>query len=211
MRLYYRCCRFLCQVVCLLDFRGRVFGVRNVPRRGGVLLVCNHQSYLDPVVATLALPREGNYMARDTLFANRLFRRLIESLNAFAIRRSAADVGAIKETLRRLWAGKVVVTFPEGTRTEDGRVGAFHPGIAAVAKRAKAAVVPVLIDGAFEAWPRRARWPRPHRIVVVYGQALEAETLAQMEAEAVVAEVWGRLVRMQRELRGRLGRSEHEN
>ena len=82
MRAWYRFCRIVCQGVFTGFFRGRVFGCRNVPRTGGVLLVCNHQSYLDPVLATAALPRECHYMARDTLFRNAFFRRLIESLTS---------------------------------------------------------------------------------------------------------------------------------
>ena len=82
MRPYYRFCRFWCQWFCLLFFRVRVFGRQNIPDRGGVLLVCNHQSFFDPVLVTMALHREGNYMARDTLFRNPWFRVLIKSLNA---------------------------------------------------------------------------------------------------------------------------------
>ena len=59
MRPWYAFCRFWCQVTFLFFFRGRVFGRRHVPRTGGVLLVCNHQSYLDPVLAGLSLPREA--------------------------------------------------------------------------------------------------------------------------------------------------------
>src|SRR5258706_10400934 len=96
MRLYYRACQILAQFVFTAYFRGRVFGVENVPLTGGVLLACNHQSFFDPVSSMLAIPREGNFMARDTLFLNPLFKRLIESLNAFPVRRGAADVGAVK-------------------------------------------------------------------------------------------------------------------
>src|SRR5512135_784187 len=102
MRLYYRFCRFWCQVFFMLLVRGRAFGTSRVPRTGPVILACNHQSFFDPVLATLALPRECDYMARDTLFENAFFRRLILSLNAFPIRRGEADVAAIKETIRRL-------------------------------------------------------------------------------------------------------------
>ena len=205
MRLYYRFCRFICQMGFLLYFRGRIFGLRNVPDCGGVLLVCNHQSYLDPVLATLALHREGNYMARDSLFANRLFRQLIESLNAFPVRRGTADIGAIKETMRRLRNGKVVVAFPEATRTRDGRIGTLHGGFASVAKRAEAWIVPVVIEGAFESWPRWRRLPAPHRIVVVYGQPVAPEAAASMPPDELVEQVRDRLVSMQADLHRRLG------
>jgi len=129
MRLGYRICRFICQWFCTLCFKARVHGVHRVPTAGGTLLVCNHQSFLDPVLATMALHREGNYMARDTLFHHSFFRRLIEYLNAFPIRRQSADLRAIKESLRRLKRGCVLVLFPEGTRTPDGRIGPLLPGL----------------------------------------------------------------------------------
>jgi 1-acyl-sn-glycerol-3-phosphate acyltransferase len=181
VRLWYRFCRLICQAGFLLFFRGRVFGTQRVPRKGGVLLVCNHQSFFDPVLATLALPRECHYMARETLFANRFFRRLIESLNAFPIKRGAADVGAIKETLRRLRAGNLVVSFPEGTRSPDGELGPLAPGPLLVARKAGVPIVPTVILGAFEAWPRHCRWPRPHPVIVAYGPPVAPQTLEELD------------------------------
>ena len=177
MGLYYRFSRFCCQWFCLLFLGVRVYGRRNVPAEGGVLLVCNHQSFFDPVLATMALNREGNYMARDTLFRNPWFGRLIASVNAFPIRRSAADMRALKETMRRLKNGRVVVTFPEGTRSRDGEIGRFLPGGAAVALKAEAVIVPVLIEGADRSWPRRRKLPVPARVSVRYGSSLAAKEL----------------------------------
>lgn len=193
MRLYYRVLRLLAQGVYVLYFRGRVFGLRNVPTAGGVLLACNHQSFFDPVAATLALHREGNYMARDTLFRNPLFRRLIESLNAFPVRRGAADVGAVKEILRRLKQGRVVVVFPEATRTTDGSIGRINANALAVAKKAGAAVVPTVIDGAFEAWPRRRPVPAPGRIHVSYAEAISPSQVAEWSADEITRVVVERL------------------
>jgi len=184
VRVYYRITRYLCQMIFYFIWRVRIFGLPNVPAEGGVLLACNHQSFLDPVLVTLALYREGNYMARDTLFRNKYFRMLIESLNAFPVKRSTADVGAIKEIIRRLRDGKVVVTFPEGTRTSDGSILPLHDGSMLVAKRAGSAIVPTLIDGAFEAWPRTKSLPRFGSIHICYGRAiLPAEAAALSVAE----------------------------
>jgi len=176
-RLGYRICQFLCQTLFLLMFRGRVFGVRHVPRSGGVLLVCNHQSFFDPVLAGVGLRRECHYMARDTLFRQPLFRRLIQYLNAFPIKRGTADVGAVKETLRRLKAGALITTFPEATRTHDGSIGPMQPGVVLIARKARVPIVPTLIWGAFEVWPRHRLLPRPGRIVVAYGEPLTPEQL----------------------------------
>jgi len=160
-----------------------------VPRAGGVLLVCNHQSYLDPVLATLALPRECHYMARDTLFRHPLFRRLIRSLNAFPIKRGAADLAAIKETLRRLKAGHLVVAFPEATRTTDGTLGPMHTGVILLARKAGVPIVPTMILGAFESWPRHARLPRPHPVIVAYGPPMTPDLLERLDDEACLRRV----------------------
>jgi len=178
MRLYYRFARLCCQLFYVLFCRGRAVGTRHVPATGGVLLIANHQSYLDPVICTLALPRECSYMAKAPLFTHRLFRRLIESLNAFPVKEETADVGAIKESLRRLRAGKALVIYPEGQRTFTGQIGSMFEGALLVARRAKVPVVPTLIEGAFEAWPRWQRLPRRGWLVVAYGRPIPPDEVA---------------------------------
>lgn len=206
MRLYYRVCRFFCQWAMTLLLKARVFGLHNVPERGGVLLVCNHQSFMDPVLVTMALHREGNYMARDSLFKNPFFRRLIESLNAFPVRRNTADLGAIKEALRRIKQGRVVVVYPEGTRTEDGRIGPMFPGLGAIAKKAEATIVPTLIDGVFQAWPRDRKFPRLGDVIIEYGPPILPNEYADLNAEQLMELVRGRLIAMQQRWHGRVPR-----
>ncbi len=193
MRPYYRFMRLLAQGAFVLYFQGRAFGRENVPSTGGVLLACTHQSFFDPITATCALHREGNYMARDTLFLNPLFARLIGSLNAFPVKRGMGDVGAVKETLRRLKDGKVVVVFPEGTRTRDGSIGRINANSMAVAKKAGAAIVPTVIDGAFEAWPRTQFAPSPARVYVAYAPAVLPEQMRSLSGEEIAAVVEERL------------------
>jgi len=204
MRPGYRFCRFLCQVFCGLYLKTRVFGLPNVPRHGGVLLVANHQSFMDPVLSTMALHREGDFMARDSLFGNPHFKNLIEYLNAFPIRRNTADLGAIKEALRRLKSGRLLVLFPEGTRTEDGRIHPFLPGMGAIARKARVPIVPTLIDGMYQAWPKGQRFPSPADVIIEYGQAIQPHAYADLSIEDLMALIRDRLVTMQLRWHGRL-------
>lgn len=197
MRWSYRFCRFLSQWTCVLLLKTRVFGLRYFPAHGGVLLVSNHQSFMDPVLVTMALYREGNYMARDTLFENRWFRGLIVFLNAFPIRRGSADLLAIKETMRRLKDGRVVAAFPEGTRSPDGQVGPMLAGLATVAKKCKAPIVPTLIDGMVQAWPRHRKLPGFGDVIIEYGKPITAEEYASMTPDELTDEIRRRIIEMQ--------------
>lgn len=196
----YGFCRRMAQILYVFLFRGRVFGTRHVPRQGGVLLVSNHQSFLDPILATLALPRECSYMARDTLFRRPAFGRLIRFLNAFPVKRGTADLGAIRETLRRLKRGELVLTFPEATRTPDGSIGPMRAGVILLARKTRVPVVPALILGAFESWPRTAKLPVPRPIRVVYGPPLYPHQHPEWNDEQCVERVRGQILALQKRL-----------
>jgi len=203
--LFYRGVRRLLQVTFSAFWKIRVFDRRHEPTAGGVAYVCNHQSFLDPMVMSLALRRPMNYMARDNLFHPPL-KWIVEALNAFPVRRGTADISAIKEAMRRIKAGGQVVVFAEGTRTPDGRIGRMLPGVAMLAQRAADWTVPVLIDGAYEAWPRTQWLPGPGRIVVRYAPPIpraQAEPLAPQE---LVDHIRSVLIDLQADTRRRLGR-----
>lgn len=206
MRLSYWFLRFVAQWIFILYGQGRVFGLQHVPRTGGVILACNHQSFFDPILVGLPLSRECHFMARDSLFRDRYFRFLIEFLNAFPVRRAAADVGAIKESLRRLKQGAAIATFPEGTRTWDGSIIPLQPGIIAIAKRARCPVVPTVIEGPYEIWPRHRRLPGRARVWVEYGRPVPAEQLAKMDPDEAAGYLTDRLRTMHNALRQRIGR-----
>ena len=157
-----------CLILALMDFRAE--GVENVPRKGGVILACTHQSHLDPVMYSAAIPRRPRYVARKTLFGNRVFGLMIQGFGAISIDRDstgAAEMRGIVETLDR---GEAVIVFPEGTRTKDGEIGRLKAGIGLLAKRAGAPVVPAAVDGAFQCWPRHRKLFRPGRIRIQYGE-----------------------------------------
>jgi 1-acyl-sn-glycerol-3-phosphate acyltransferase len=201
MRTSYRYLRMTAGVLFRAFFNGRVFGVEKIPNTGGVLLLSNHQSFLDPVLATVAIPRECHYMARDTLFEKPRFRQLIEHLNAFPVKRGKADMRAIKETIRRLKEGGVLLGFPEATRTTDGSIGEMRAGLILVARKTRVPIVPTLIQGAFESWPRDAKFPRRHPIVVAYDDPFRPHELPDWDDDRCVAHVRNRLLALQDQYR----------
>ncbi len=167
----------ICRVVTTLMFGLRVHGKQHIPKTGGVLILANHQSYLDPVLLAVQLNRPVSFLARSGLFSNRFFAWLIRSLNAFPVRQGAGDVGAVKESIRRLQQGHMLVIYPEGSRTEDGELQPIEAGAALIVRRAGVPVVPAVIEGSFAAWPRGRKLFRPARIEVLYGPPLQTDGL----------------------------------
>ena len=187
-------------------FNVRVYERHNEPATGGVVYICNHQSYLDPILMSMGLRRPMNYMARDSLFRAWGFRHVIRKLNAFPVRRNTADLAALKEAMRRLKNNAQVVVFAEGTRSLDGKIAPLLPGVAMLAQRAATWTVPVVIEGAIEAWPKNRILPRPATIQVQYGHAIHKSNLAGMSSQDLVTMMHANLVDIQNQLRLRLGR-----
>src|SRR5689334_13140924 len=121
-RVGYDALRFMLQIVAVFGYGVRVIGRDNWPKSGGGLICANHQSMFDPPLVGLTCPRRMNYLARDTLFRVPGLSQLITFLDAIPIDREGGGLAGLKETLRRLKAGELVLIFPEGTRTHDGQL-----------------------------------------------------------------------------------------
>jgi 1-acyl-sn-glycerol-3-phosphate acyltransferase len=155
-------------------------GLEYVPLRGGVLAAANHASYLDPPLLGNATPRVMYYMARADLFGGKFGGPFIKAWGAFPIRRDMWSAGGLKEALRKLDEGKLVLFFPEGTRTYDGNLRRAMVGAGLLAYLARAPVVPAYIDGTFEVLPRGAKTPRRAKVTVSFGPPVELARYRRM-------------------------------
>lgn len=185
--------RFTCRLGAVAIFNIRCHGRDKVPPAGGGLVLSNHQSNLDPVIVGLACDRRLNYVARKSLFRFTPFRWLILSLDAIPIDREGLGLEGLKETLRRLKRGEMVLLFPEGTRSPDGEVHSIKPGFCAVARRAGVPIVPVAMDGSFDSWPRWRLLPRRAVIHVQFGDPISAAEIERLTDDGLVAEVERRI------------------
>jgi 1-acyl-sn-glycerol-3-phosphate acyltransferase len=186
-RAWYAFMRMSAIGISLVFFRIRCHGRHNIPKTGGVLILSNHQSHLDPPLVGMVIPRRVNYVARDTLFKNKLFAALINSLDAIPIDREGLGISGLKETMRRLKRGEMVLLFPEGTRSSDGEVHALRPGFSALVQRTGVPILPVGLEGAYDCWPRKAMGPRPGSIHLVIGEPITAEVAKTMDDRGLVA------------------------
>jgi 1-acyl-sn-glycerol-3-phosphate acyltransferase len=188
-RLWYDLVRRTIHVGGVLAYGLRHSGRRNIPQSGPVLVVSNHQSHFDPPLVGAGCPRRMNYLARETLFDIAPLGWLIRSLDAIPIDREGLGLAGMRESLRRLKRGEMVLIFPEGTRTRDGRIAPFQPGFTALAARSGAAILPVAIEGAYAAWPRWRKLPGPGTIHVQYGLPLGPGEITGRPERELVTEV----------------------
>ncbi|HWL92971.1 MAG TPA: lysophospholipid acyltransferase family protein [Phycisphaerae bacterium] len=185
----------------VLFFDLKIYGSHHIPPDGGVLIVSNHQSLLDPILLPLHLRRPLNFIAKSELFSNRVFAWFLRSiLNAFPVRQGQGDVRAVKETIQRLQEGHLMNIFPEGARTLDGEIAPLLGGVALIIERAKVVVVPAVIVGAYDAWPIHRKFFRRRPVRIEFGPPME---LVGLDRDETLAAIDGRLRHMFQELRAK--------
>ena len=158
--------------------RYQVQGREHVPREGGVILAANHTSYLDPPLVGSAVRRPIHFMAKAELFGVPALGWFIARAHAFPVHRGAADRRALRTAVQLLRQGEVLLIFPEGTRSPDGRLMPAELGVGIIALRSGAPVVPVAHTGADRVLPRGTPLLRPAKIRVRIGPPLRFDHLA---------------------------------
>ena len=170
--------RFLFRVFFRLANRWQVTGREQVPETGGVLLIANHTSYADPPIVGSACPRPVHFMAKAELFRIPILGFLIKRTHAFPVKRGGSDMAALRRGVRLLKEGKVLLIFPEGTRSPDGKMLPLETGAAFIALSSGAQVVPVGVDGADRVLPPGSPIVRPARLRVAFGPPLHLNDLS---------------------------------
>jgi 1-acyl-sn-glycerol-3-phosphate acyltransferase len=169
----YRFSRSLLRTLFRLFNRWEVSGQEHVPESGGLLLIANHTSYADPPIVGAACPRPVNFMAKAELFQIPLLAGFIRRTHAFPVQRGSGDRAALRRAVRLLRDGKVVLIFPEGARSSDGRLKGLEIGAAFIALSGQAQVVPIAIVGADRLLPRGKPILLPAKLRVRFGPALD--------------------------------------
>ncbi len=187
-RAWWRFLHSLCFIWFMICYRFQGHGSANIPDHGPVLYVCNHQSFLDPIIVGLAAHRRPFFaLARLSLFGHPILGWLIRSLNAIPVERGTSDMAAMRLCLTILDAQHALMVYPEGTRTPDGTTKAFSSGTMLLIRRGKPTVVPVAIEGAYAVWPRNRKAPAATgRISVKFGKPIASEALLAMGSEAAL-------------------------
>lgn len=206
-RIFYWLAWSSVQAIVTVFFRLRRFNLDHIPTTGPVLLVANHQSHLDPpLVAFCVRGRQYRPLARESLFRNRLFGGVIRALNAVPLRENEGDLGAIRTAIDLLRDGEPVCIFPEGTRTRDGAMHEFKRGVTVLLRRAEYTIVPLAIEGAFDAFPRNRAFPRLFgaRVAIMAGEPVHSSELMRRGPDEALRRLEREIDAMRLTLRSRL-------
>jgi 1-acyl-sn-glycerol-3-phosphate acyltransferase len=155
--------------------RFRAVGAEHVPKRGGVFLVANHESGMDPFVIGYPIPwRMIRGPGKIELFANPIGAYYLKKIGMFPIRQEIADSAAVRAMVELYRNERVVLVYPEGGRSEDGQLQPFFPGFARLMIRLKARMIPVGVDGTYELMPMHVHFPKYNSsVVVAFGEEFD--------------------------------------
>lgn len=181
--------RFLSKAIFKIFYSLKVYGAENLPKKGPFLVCSNHCSFFDPVVICDVVPQRVYWVALKDLYGVWPLSILLRFAKCIPVN------GATKEALDALKQGKVIGMFPEGRRTYDGKLmKKGKKGTALIATRSAVPVVPMWINGTYQAYPRRAKFPKIHPIHAYIGRPLvfpkhEEEIIDEQILSAATAKI----------------------
>jgi len=187
-----------CKVVFHLTGGFEAINVENIPKTGPVIVAPTHASHLDPPAAGAAIKRVTRSLAREGLFHPKIWGNFLRSVGAFPIRRGEGDTEAIRTAINLLREGNLILIFPEGTRGDGIHLGQVNQGLAVLAKRSGALIIPTAVIGTHKRWPKGKTGPGWGKVTVVYGTPINLDQLTaqygEKEAKFQVAIEWQRQV-----------------
>jgi 1-acyl-sn-glycerol-3-phosphate acyltransferase len=168
----YRFAHALSTIIARTYFSFRVIHRERVIEEGPAVLAMNHQSFLDPPLAGICCKRDIYFLARKSLLQWPILGPIFPKLNVVPVDQTRPDMSALKAVIRLVRSGHCTIIFPEGGRTFDGKLQPAQPGLGLVIAKTFAPVVPMRVFGAYEAYPRGSKFPRPHPITIVVGEPI---------------------------------------
>ncbi len=202
MSAYYRIVRALGRPLARMIFWYKGHRRENVPEEGGLILCCNHTSYLDIAFLVLTCKRPIFFMAKEELFHNPIMGWFYRNMGGFPIKRGAGDTAAMEKAEEIVRRGDILGIFPEGTRTKepDGRPMRAKSGVAVIAAATGADVVPAAVNYHGKVGPFK-------RIDITYGEkipnaALQVDPTSRQDLKRVTGEIMSRITALWEEMGG---------
>jgi len=160
---------FATKVLSWLYFPFTAYHTEKIPRQGAFILASNHISNLDPVVLGICSVRRLNFMAKIELFKGALG-YFLSRLGSFPVKRGESDFGAMKEALKRLKMGRVILIFVEGTRRIGNEPTKAQAGVGFIAMKSKVPIVPVYVQGTNKVMAPGTKFFKRGRVYATFGE-----------------------------------------
>jgi 1-acyl-sn-glycerol-3-phosphate acyltransferase len=138
--------RQMFRIMFKLFYRYCIEGSQNIPNTGGAVIAPNHINFFDPPLTGAAMKRPLYFMAKKELFDIPVFGWTIKQTNAFPVKREVQDISAVRHAFSLLEKGCLLLMFPEGARSRDGKLGKARAGAGMVACNAQVPLIPVKIE-----------------------------------------------------------------
>ena len=148
--MFYRFIYFLIRIIATPLFRIRVHGIENIPKDEKYIICANHKSFLDPIFVALAINRQVHFIAKKELFEIPILKSILKKLNAIPAQRDGKDLSVLRDSIKLIKKGKILGIFPEGTRVKKVSEENMKTGVAMIASRAGADVIPVFINSNYK-------------------------------------------------------------
>ncbi|MGI6161320.1 MAG: lysophospholipid acyltransferase family protein [Christensenellales bacterium] len=164
----------------------------NAIKTGSAIIVCNHVQLVDPLILAVVTPfRKIRFMAKAPLFKNPVLAAVLRGVHAFPVERGKADIKAIKRSIKELENKHVFGIFPEGTRNKKDRgLMPFHKGVAIIALKSGAPIIPVVIHGKYGLFKRI----RMSVLEPVSTKEYQGEGLASEKVDALISAIRGKML-----------------
>lgn len=194
-RFLFRFSQWLVRFWFRAQYRIEVAGQERIPRKGRLLFAVNHVSAIDPVIVGGFVPRVLFFMAKKELFEHALLGPLVRFYNSIPIDRAEFSLSSMRRIEKLLQEEEAVLLFPEGTRTKTGKLAPLKTGVAMIAARNQADIMPVYIDGLFRV--RGSIFKRPH-VRITFGEIVPIAPFLQSgnASKEVYGEITARVEEM---------------
>lgn len=160
----------------LLGMKIEIHGIENIPKNEPVIFISNHQSMMDIKLSLAVIPVNFSFISKDTVFHVPILGAYMTASGHIPIQRTddRKAYATLLTAINKLTAKKSLVVFPEGTRSEDGSLGAFKRGISLIILKSGRRVVPMAICGSNQFMPKRGWLSHPEKryVKICFGKPL---------------------------------------
>ncbi len=185
-------------------YRATYKGLENVPKNGPYILICNHVSFLDPLIIMAGLRRPIRFVMDANIFEQPFIKFFFKTMRCIPIT-SAKENAAVKEQAfqavsQALSKGEIIGIFPEGGLTKDGQLQTFKPGIERIIQHNPTIIIPMALQGLWGSFfsrkhgkamfhlPRRFLWSK---ITLLVGKPISPASVTRHDLESIVKELKG--------------------